>query len=211
MTAPVVGLVDYQAGNIFSIRNAVEHLGVDCETVTRPAELEDISHLLLPGVGAYSHCAARLEASGLKPAIHRWAIDEGRPILGICVGMQLLMQASLEYGRHAGLGWIEGEVTALPADPPEHRVPHVGWNEVVFETGFGEIAAGRALDFYFDHSYAVQNAPEDAVLARSRAAVPFAAAVRKGNILGIQCHPEKSQRAGQMFLAGFLAMGGPGG
>lgn len=199
-----VGIVDYQAGNIRSICNALEHLGVRVVLVRSAEEARAVTHMLLPGVGAFGFCADQLRASGLIPFLEQWAIAERKPLLGICVGMQLLANSSEEAGLHEGLGWIPGQVKHLAQTLPGIRAPHVGWNNVRFEMPFGDIRASEELDFYFDHSYAFELADTDCALASCEHGNRFCAAVRKDNIIAAQFHPEKSQRAGMRFLRAFL-------
>jgi glutamine amidotransferase len=201
-----VGIIDYQAGNIRSIENAVFHLGAGVTLVREAADLAEVSHVLLPGVGAFGHCAAKLAATGLVPAIREAVLDRGRPLLGICVGMQLLADSSEEMGGHEGLGWVGGTVRAMYPAPPRIRIPHVGWNDVRFEEDFGGFAAGESADFYFDHSFAYHDPARGRVIGSCDHGGPFAAAIRNGNIVAAQFHPEKSQAAGLKFLEGFLAM-----
>lgn len=201
-----VGIIDYEAGNIRSIENAIEHLGARVDRVTREGDLKEATHLLLPGVGAFSHCAQKLEATGLVPALRQAVVDEGKPLLGICVGMQLLADTGEELGGHPGLGWIGGTVRAMIAAPPAVRVPHVGWNDVRFEEDFGEFSAGSSADFYFDHSFAYHGPRNGRMLGSCEHGVRFPAALRDGNLVAAQFHPEKSQAAGLRFLAAFLAM-----
>jgi len=204
----VVGLIDYQAGNIQSIDNAFGHLGARTRRVRAEADFDGLTHLLLPGVGAFGFCAERLRASGLVERLRRWALDEGRPMLGICVGMQLMADVGEEMGTHEGLGWIGGRVSLLPAAPPEVRVPHVGWNDVRFEQAFGSFAAGQSADFYFDHSYAFHAPVHGEVVGTCEHGDRFCALVRRGNLVAAQFHPEKSQDAGLRLLKGFLEMEG---
>lgn len=202
---PSVGIIDYEAGNIRSIANAFEHLGARVLHVRSAADLGGATHLLLPGVGAFAHCMGQLRASGLIESIHEWAFEARRPMLGICVGMQLLADESDEMGVHAGLGWIGGAVRALqPA--PSVRVPHVGWNTAVFALQFGSFAPGDEADFYFDHSFAYRQPTRGAPLAICTHGETFCAAVQRDNVVAAQFHPEKSQAAGMRFLSGFLAM-----
>lgn len=205
-SAPVVGVIDYQAGNIRSIANAFEHLGARVELIRDAAAMAKASHLLLPGVGAFGFCAERLRASGMVPAMEEWVFIQKRPLLGICVGMQLLADDSDELGMQQGLGWMGGGVRRLRSHDAEVRIPHVGWNTAVFEQPFGDFAAGDGADFYFDHSYAYREPLRGAPLARCSHAEPFCAAVQAGNLVAAQFHPEKSQTAGMRFLRGFLAM-----
>ena len=208
LRSAVVGVIDYQAGNIRSIVNAVEHVGASAIRVATPADIGQATHLLLPGVGAFGFCADRLRASGLLPALMTWTLQEHRPMLGICVGMQLLADCSEELGRQQGLGWTGGTVRALEAAPPEIRVPHVGWNSVRFEEALGDFAAGSEADFYFDHSFALDAPTHGHRLAACTHGRPFTAALRYGNIVATQFHPEKSQTAGMRFLRGFVELSG---
>jgi len=201
--APVVGIVDYQAGNIQSIDNAFQHLGARTVQLRSDAAFGGCSHVVLPGVGAFGFCAAGLRASGLLPRLERWAFEERRPLLGICVGMQLMAASSDEQPESAGLDWIGGNVRKLPGGEGV-RVPHVGWNSVEFPRGFGEIEAGSGGDFYFDHSFAYHAPDKGRVVATCRHGIEFCAVVQRDNIVAAQFHPEKSQTAGMRFLRGFL-------
>lgn len=203
-----VGIVDYQAGNVRSIENAFEHLGARVVHVRADSDVAGLTHMLLPGVGAFGYCAERLEMSGLVPALRKWAIEDRRPMLGICVGMQLLADTGEELGSHAGLGWIGGTVRQLQSSPPAVRVPHVGWNEVTFEEPFGSFAAGDSADFYFDHSYAFHDPVHGTTLGSCEHGIRFSAIVRRGNLIAAQFHPEKSQEDGLRFLRSFLQVTG---
>jgi glutamine amidotransferase len=187
-----------------SLANALEHVGAEITRLGRGSSFEGITHIVLPGVGAFGHCAGRLEASGLVPALADWALVQRRPLLGICVGMQLLTGGSEESPGVRGLGWLDGGIKRLTSDRPDIRVPHVGWNDVRFSQPWGGLAAGAAADFYFDHSFAYLDAAPGDVLADCVHARPFCAAVRRRNVIGAQFHPEKSQTAGQAFLRAFL-------
>ena len=203
---PVVGVIDYQAGNIQSIVNAFDHLGATSRRVSRAADLRGVSHLVLPGVGAFGFCADRLRGSGFLDSLHEWALVDRRPMLGICVGMQLLADSSDELGRQQGLGWGGGSVQRLQPDSRDTRVPHVGWNTVCFDEDFGEYRHGESADFYFDHSYAFQAPTLAHRVAACTHGDTFCAVIRRGNLVAAQFHPEKSQAAGMRFLRGFLAM-----
>lgn len=200
-----VGIVDYRAGNVRSIANAFDYLGCEVEIVTREADLGTVTHLVLPGVGAFGHCAQNLRASGLLPALAQWAMQAKRPLLGICVGMQLLADASEELGEHAGLGWIPGRVRRLPAAERGVRLPHVGWNTVRFVARTAGFDAGESEDFYFDHTYGFFGSDPAHVAAECTHGATFAAVVHRDNIVAAQFHPEKSQEAGLRFLRGFLS------
>lgn len=204
----LVGIVDYQAGNIRSIESAFEHLGARVTYIERAADLASATHILLPGVGAFGHCAEKLLATGLVPHLQQ-AFLEGKPMLGICVGMQLLSDASEELGGHAGLGWIGGEVREMRPSRPDQRVPHVGWNDVHFTEAFGDFESGDSADFYFDHSFAYHDPRDGRAIGLCDHGGAFAAIIRSGNLVAAQFHPEKSQAAGLRFLTGFLRMEKP--
>lgn len=199
-----VGLIDYEAGNVRSIENALDHLGARVSRVREAGDLDGKTHLLLPGVGAFGHCADKLRATGLVPDLERWAIQENRPLLGICVGMQLLADRGEELGAHEGLGFVGGVVRQLTGNPPHVRVPHVGWNDVTFAEPFGDFKAGETADFYFDHSFAYHDPVHGSVVGSAEHGERFCAVVRRGKLVASQFHPEKSQRAGLRFLKGFL-------
>jgi imidazole glycerol-phosphate synthase subunit HisH len=204
---PRIGIVDYGSGNIRSVCNAVEAAGAAVELVRQGRDVERCTHVILPGVGAFGFCADRLRASGLLPALTRFALTELKPLLGICVGMQLMADFSEELGRHEGLGWVGGSVRALEKSADRSvRVPHVGWNDVTFKDSFGLFRVGDVVDFYFDHSFAFFDVEPKRQLATCRHGQLFSAVVQKGNIVAVQFHPEKSQAAGMRLLKSFLAM-----
>lgn len=205
----VVGIIDYRAGNIRSIGNVFDHMGCASRLVSDEADFEGLTHVVLPGVGAFAFCMQRLSESGLLPALERWALVDHRPLLGICVGMQLLARRGFELGEHEGLDWIGGKVLPLTANGARVRVPHVGWNDVTFEEDFGGYAKGSKADFYFDHSFAYFDPERGNTVGRCVHGQVFSAIVRRGNIVATQFHPEKSQDAGIRFLEGFLELGSP--
>ncbi|MDR6833862.1 MULTISPECIES: imidazole glycerol phosphate synthase subunit HisH [unclassified Sphingopyxis] len=199
MTA--IALIDYGAGNLRSVHNALIAAGADGVAVTAdPDVVATADRIVLPGVGAFAACMNGLSAiSGLIDAMERRVRTEGAPFLGICVGMQLLADAGEEHGRHQGLGWIGGTVRAF--DPqPGLRIPHMGWNDVVPTGVHPVIAAGEA---YYLHGYHFADAVD--VAATSSHGATFTAAVAKDNIVGVQYHPEKSQAYGLATLERFLA------
>ncbi len=200
--AETVALIDYGAGNLHSVENALKRVGADVALVSDGDALARAERIVLPGVGAFGACYKGLASlPGMIEALESRVLREGTPFLGICVGMQLLATRGLEHGETQGLGWIDGEVRAL--EPSEHvKVPHMGWNDVVVaDDASGLIHPGEA---YFLHSYAFDVADERQVAARTDHGGAVTAAVARDNILGVQFHPEKSQAYGLALLERFL-------
>jgi imidazole glycerol-phosphate synthase subunit HisH len=198
----VLALIDYGAGNLQSVKNALKAAGAADVVVTAdPDVVAKADRLVLPGVGAFAHCMSALSAiDGMVPAMESRVLKSGVPFLGICVGMQLLADAGVEHGTHAGLGWIGGTVRAIePA--PEIKIPHMGWNDVTLGGAHPALVAGEA---YFLHSYHFETADDAHVLATTHHGSALTAAVGRGNILGVQFHPEKSQAYGIATLKRFL-------
>lgn len=204
-----VGIVNYGAGNIRSIRNAFEFLGRNTKIVTDHKEFQDVTHLVLPGVGAFAFCMQQLEFSKMLPALEDWAVVRRRPLLGICVGMQLMAKIGHELGTHAGLNWLGGTVAPLVPKVPHVRVPHVGWNEVNFDMDFGRFSAGDKVNFYFDHSFGYFEPTLGEIVGTCAHGLEFAAIIRRENVVAAQFHPEKSQDAGLRFLEGFVELSSP--
>jgi len=196
----VIALIDYGAGNLRSVHNALVAAGAGDVAVTAdPDIVAKADRIVLPGVGAFAACMNGLSAiDGLVDAMERRVRGDGAPFLGICVGMQLLADAGEEHGTHKGLGWIGGTVRAF--DPaPGLRIPHMGWNDVIPATAHPVIAAGEA---YFLHGYHFAETAD--VAATSDHGGAFVAAVARDNIVGVQYHPEKSQAYGLATLERFL-------
>ncbi len=213
-----VAVVDYGSGNLRSAAKALERAAAEsgCRvpvTVTPdPDVVRRAERIVLPGVGAFAECRRGLAAiAGMDEALEAAVIAEGRPFLGICVGMQLMATAGLEHGRQSGFGWIPGEVTAIapnrpsPGAPPL-KVPHMGWNELVLTAPDHPVlqGLGGGVHVYFVHSYAFRPADHTACLAEVDYGGRLTAAVGRDNLLGTQFHPEKSQAAGLRLLANFL-------
>ena len=193
-----LALVDIRSGNLASVANALRAVGEEQVVVTAdPNVIAQAERIVLPGVGAFGTCAANLRGvDGLEQALGE-AARAGTPLLGICVGMQLMARSSDEHGEHRGLGWFDGDVRRL--DPAEGaKVPHIGWNDVVPVADHPLLPRGEA---YFLHSYAYAGAD---VAARTDHAGPVTAAIARDNLVGVQFHPEKSQRYGLDLLARFL-------
>jgi len=186
---------DLGLSNLWSARKALEALGHEVEPASDAAAVRDARALVLPGVGAFAEAARRLESTGIGNAI-RDAAGRGVPVLGICLGMQLLFESSEEGGESRGLGLLPGRVRRLSGRAP---VPHVGWNRVE-ATDAGRALFGAGGDFYFVHSYVAEPAAGTTVLARCTHGETFPAAVARGRFLGFQFHPEKSGAAGLALL-----------
>ena len=220
----MIAIIDYGAGNLRSVTNAFRHLGADVQTVSRPAELRGAQKIVLPGVGAFGTGMERLRAAGFVEPI-RQATATGMPLLGICLGLQYLFEWSDEMGHHEGLGLLPGYVTRFPFGQPELKgsltagqgspkpktkglkVPHMGWNALHRRRDhplLDGIPDGAYA--YFVHSYYAHPADPTDVLASTEYGIEFASAVGRGNILGIQPHPEKSQSVGLRILRNFIAL-----
>lgn len=198
-----LALIDYGAGNLRSVENALKAAGAaQVEVTSDPAAVRAADRIVLPGVGAFAACMGALSGiSGMVEAMGHAVHEKGRPFLGICVGMQLLADTGEEYGNHAGLGWIGGTVRALQPRDPALKVPHMGWNDVVPVIAHPLIVPGEA---YFLHSYAIEDIDPALRLATTEHGGTITAAVGRDNIAGVQFHPEKSQAYGLALLARFL-------
>lgn len=208
---PIVGIIDYQMGNLRSVEKAIERVGGEPVVSGDPESFSRASHLILPGVGAFRDAIAELERRHLVPLVRDWT-ESGKPFLGICLGLQMLFDISYEGGEHRGLGIIPGEVVRFPsssADSQNHlKVPHMGWNRVRSTYSDDPLLSGIPADpyFYFVHSYYA--APKNAgdVWLESDYGYPFCAAIRRNNIYATQFHPEKSQSNGLKLLQNFLEL-----
>ena len=194
-----VALVDYGMGNRRSVEKALEHVGADVRRTADPAEIRAADAVVVPGVGAFPEAMRRLSASGLDEVIKERAAS-GTPVLGICLGMQLLFERSVEHEGAEGLGLLPGEVTALRAP----KLPHIGWNEVTLRNGsrltegLGERAA-----FYHVHSFVCRASDAD-VVGEGEYGERFASIVERDGVAGVQFHPEKSSRDGLALLRNFV-------
>ncbi len=200
-----VTIVDYGLGNILAFKNLYKRLNVEVTTATTPDELAAARRIILPGVGAFDHAMQRLESSGMRPMLERLVNDEKIPVLGVCVGMQMLADASDE-GSRPGLSWIKGRVRAFATEPKSQTLPlpHMGWNDVVPAAG-NAVFRGLERDarFYFLHSFFFDAVDADDIAARASYGTDFACAVSHGHIHGVQFHPEKSHSAGTTLLKNF--------
>jgi imidazole glycerol-phosphate synthase subunit HisH len=200
-----VGIVDYAVSNLTSVRQAFRHLGAEAEVTRDPGRLGGFTHLVLPGVGSFATGMANLQSAGLVEPIRDWAA-EGRPLIGLCLGMQLLSEEGEEFGPTAGLGLIPGRVVRMKPADRSLRLPHVGWNEVE-RRGESRLLAGlgEAPAFYFVHSFCYADPDADYVTGCCEYGGPQVAVIERENICGAQFHPEKSQKAGLSLLANFVA------
>jgi len=199
-------LIDYGSGNLRSAEKALARVGAKTVVTSDPDAVAGAERIVLPGVGAFADCMRGLHAiPGMIAALEECVLKRGAPFLGVCVGMQLLASVGREFGDHAGLGWIAGEVVRLSPSDPALKIPHMGWNALE-QTRPHPVLAGIApgADVYFVHSYAMRPRDGAHVLATSDYGGAFAAVVGRDNILGVQFHPEKSQAVGLALLAKFL-------
>lgn len=201
-----IAIIDYGMGNVRSLSNALEYVGADVILSKDPGELAQADRLLLPGVGAFGDAMAAINSSGLRPVLDRLALEERKPVLGVCLGMQLFARKSYEHGEHEGLGWLDAAVMPLKVAPPA-KVPHVGWNAVSFSGPnawlFKGLPDGES-DYYFVHSFHMICAdPEDRIAVCDHGG-PVTAAVGRGNLIAAQFHPEKSQDNGLQLLTNWL-------
>lgn len=200
-----VVIVDYGLGNLASVAGALAHLGHEPVVTAEAEAIARAERVILPGVGAFGDGMARLRERDLIGALERVAIERARPLLGICLGGQLLATESEEYGHNKGLGWLPARVVRLAPSDPAMRVPHVGWNEVrqVAPCPLFEGVPDGAL-FYHMHGYRLEVADGSIVVGETDYGGAFPSVVRRGNLYATQFHPEKSQRAGLVLLANFL-------
>lgn len=200
-TLPDVAVVDYGAGNVGNVMRALTHLGAPHRIATSPAEARGAGALLLPGVGAFRAAMEKLSAAGWPEFLKGWARD-GRPLVGICLGMQLMCASSCEDGHTDGLGIFDAAVERLDGI---EKIPHMGWNSAVWGDSAADFAGGaREQDFYFVHGYAVMTSA-DRCGATTVDGVTFCSALRRGAVLGFQFHPERSGEAGVKFLGRAIA------
>ena len=200
----MIAIVDYGVGNLFSLKSSFEMLGADVTVTADAAVLRAADKILLPGVGAFGDAAAKLRESGLGDVVKEEAAN-GKPLLGICLGMQLLFERGFEYGEHEGLGLIPGNVRPIADVIPQGlKIPHIGWNALQFTDKesplFCHIKNGDYV--YFVHSYYAADCAS-AVIANAEYGAPLTAAVQNGNVFGCQFHPEKSGTVGLSILRAF--------
>lgn len=202
----MVTIVNYGMGNLRSIESALHHLGFACVIEERPDRVAASEKLILPGVGSFARAMANLRSTGLRDALERAVRGRGVPVLGICLGMQLLAERGTEDGLSDGLGWIPGEVVRFTARN-DRKIPHIGFNSVSRNARGGTMFSGLpdVADFYFVHSYHFVPRAPDAVTGECEYGEAVVAAVANGNVWGVQFHPEKSQGNGLQILRNFCS------
>ncbi|MGI9341902.1 MAG: imidazole glycerol phosphate synthase subunit HisH [Gammaproteobacteria bacterium] len=204
----MIGLVDYGLGNIRAFENIYRRLAIPVAVIGKAQELESVERLILPGVGAFDWAMRRLNESGMRDALDHAVLEDHRPVLGVCVGMQMMANRSDE-GDLAGLGWIDGEVRNLDRVPAVNgmQLPHMGWNDVSPVEGSALFnGLGTGARFYFLHSYYFAPTDDSSVLCGTRYGDSFASGVRSGNAWGVQFHPEKSHQWGIKLLKNFAEL-----
>ena len=197
----MIGIIDYGVGNLFSLCSSCKAIGEEAFVSGDAEELAKAERLILPGVGAFEDAAKKLRDSGMAEFVRAQAA-QGKPLLGICLGMQLLFEKSYEYGCHEGLGLLKGQVVPMEGRlPKELKIPHMGWNAL--DVRRGTLLEGLSGQYvYFVHSFFAENC-DDSLSALTEYGIPITAAVEKGNIYGCQFHPEKSGNVGLSILRKF--------
>ncbi|HWJ38185.1 MAG TPA: imidazole glycerol phosphate synthase subunit HisH [Sphingomicrobium sp.] len=202
----MIAIIDYGMGNVRSLMNAFAYIGQDAIVTRDLYELEQADRLVLPGVGAFGAAMAAIRANELQRPLNRLALEVRKPILGVCLGMQLFARSSLEHGEHEGLGWLDAEVVPLEVLPPA-KVPHVGWNVLRFEPDdwlFRGIPSAHS-DVYFVHSFHMLCRDTADRVATTDHGGEITAVVRRANLVAAQFHPEKSQDNGLQILQNWIA------
>ena len=202
----MIAIIDYGVGNLFSLVSSLKAIGVEAVVTDREEVIRAADKLILPGVGAFGDARRKLAQTGMDKLVLQEA-KAGKPILGICLGMQLLFEKGNEYGIHEGLGLLSGEVIPMEGVvPADYKIPHIGWNGLIFKQDNPLFRYIKDGDFvYFVHSYYVKNC-DDSLLATTEYGPELTAAVAKGNIYGCQFHPEKSGEVGLNILRGFAEL-----
>lgn len=202
----MIRIIDYGVGNLFSLRSSLRAIGIDADYTGDPAEIRKADKLILPGVGAFRDAREALRSTGLDRVVQEEA-GKGKPLMGICLGMQMLFDRSYEYGKYEGLGLIPGEIVPMEGRiPKELPIPHIGWNELALKQPSPLMKNTANGDYvYFVHSYYAET-PAEYVIATTEYGVEMTAAVQKDNVYGCQFHPEKSSEVGLSILKAFCEL-----
>lgn len=202
----MIRIIDYGVGNLFSLRSSLRAIGIDADYTGNPAEIRKADKLILPGVGAFRDAREALRSTGLNRVVQEEA-GKGKPLMGICLGMQMLFDRSYEYGEYEGLGLIPGEIVPMEGRiPKDLPIPHIGWNELMLKQPSPLMKNTANGDYvYFVHSYYAET-PAEYVIATTDYGVEMTAAVQKDNVYGCQFHPEKSSEVGLSILKAFCEL-----
>lgn len=202
----MIRIIDYGVGNLFSLRSSLRAIGIDADYTGNPAEIRKADKLILPGVGAFRDAREALRSTGLDRVVQEEA-GKGKPLMGICLGMQMLFDRSYEYGEYEGLGLIPGEIVPMEGRiPKDLPIPHIGWNELMLKQSSPMMKNTANGDYvYFVHSYYAET-PAEYVIATTDYGVEMTAAVQKDNVYGCQFHPEKSSEVGLSILKAFCEL-----
>lgn len=202
----MIRIINYGVGNLFSLRSSLRAIGIDADYTGNPAEIRKADKLILPGVGAFRDAREALRSTGLDRVVQEEA-GKGKPLMGICLGMQMLFNRSYEYGEYEGLGLIPGEIVPMEGRiPKDLPIPHIGWNELMLKQPSPLMKNTANGDYvYFVHSYYAET-PAEYVIATTDYGVEMTAAVQKDNVYGCQFHPEKSSEVGLSILKAFCEL-----
>jgi imidazole glycerol-phosphate synthase subunit HisH len=202
----MIGIIDYGMGNLLSVKNALDYLGEDCKLCNMPDNLQDVDKIILPGVGAFPDCVKNLKRSGLFEALNHYVIEKRIPILGICLGMQVMAKVGLEMGVNNGFGWFDADVIPMGSLNKSQKIPNIGWENIEFHPGSILLKDFYSNpDFYFVHSYYMScNNESDLDSWYWLGDQKITASVRKDHIFGTQFHPEKSSDFGRQVLINFI-------
>ena len=200
----MIAIINYGVGNLFSLVGSLEHLGIEAVVTSDAETIRNADRIILPGVGAFSDAKQKLVDTGLIPVLDE-EVEKGKPLLGICLGMQMLFEKSFEYGEHEGLGYIKGEVCALNEDiSTDLKVPHIGWNKLIIKDKSNPMLkyTNEGDYVYYVHSFYAKNC-DDSLVAYSEYGVNVPGLVNHKNVFGAQFHPEKSGQVGLDMLKAF--------
>lgn len=202
----MIRIIDYGVGNLFSLKSSLRAIGIDADYTGNPAEIRKADKLILPGVGAFRDAREALRSTGLDRVVQEEA-GKGKPLMGICLGMQMFFDRSYEYGEYEGLGLIPGEIVPMEGRiPKDLPIPHIGWNELMLKQPSPLMKNTANGDYvYFVHSYYAET-PAEYVIATTDYGVEMTAAVQKDNVYGCQFHPEKSSEVGLSILKAFCEL-----